>query len=344
MALQKLQNTDAFVVRDLDGETPAIGIVRSAPKILQGGAKELARSQTYQCAALEMKYQGASCGVNAAPEVRDEALTAFCAELLPAAQAGALMLDSAKGVTAAQLDALTTADPRAGVQLGDVDGLTNASHLLALGAVACATAARPMDGAKVAIEGFDATGLAIARHAVAAGAKVVAISTTVGAAMSEAGFDIETLTTTFGIDGPALTKTLAGEEIPAWKILGAEADVLFVGSKTGAIDHKGAPNVKATLVVPTAPLPYTTKAALMLERQGTTVLPDFVSTAGSLLASFPPDGGSDAIESAVTSRLGAITESILGKESMPILEACFAAESFLKTWREELPFGRPFAP
>jgi hypothetical protein len=54
MALQKLENADAFVVRDLDTEAPAIGIVRSAPKILQGGAKELARSQTYQLAALEM--------------------------------------------------------------------------------------------------------------------------------------------------------------------------------------------------------------------------------------------------------------------------------------------------
>ena len=65
MALQKMQNSNAFLVRDLDDETPAIGIVRSANKILQGGAKELARSQTYQCAAFEMKYQGASAGVNA---------------------------------------------------------------------------------------------------------------------------------------------------------------------------------------------------------------------------------------------------------------------------------------
>ena len=63
MALQKLETTDAFVVRDFDDDVPALGIVRSAPKILQGGAKELARSQTYMCAVFNMKCQGASAGV-----------------------------------------------------------------------------------------------------------------------------------------------------------------------------------------------------------------------------------------------------------------------------------------
>ena len=102
MALQKLQNVDAFVVRDFDVETPAIGIVRSAPKVLQGGAKELARSQTYQCAVPSTsEFQGGiGRGQRLAPRKRAEAaLASFSAEVLPfaAADRGELMLDPGKG-------------------------------------------------------------------------------------------------------------------------------------------------------------------------------------------------------------------------------------------------------
>lgn len=343
MALQKLENADAFVVRDLDTEAPAIGIVRSAKKILQGGAKELARSQTYQLAALEMQYQGASCGVNAEPDVRDATMEAFCAELMPVVENGSLMLSAAKGVSAEQLASLAAADSRSDLRLQEVDGISNTAHLTGLGAVASASTVRSLDGANVAIENFDDVGLAVARAATAAGAKVTAISTSAGAAMSADGFDIGALATTLKIDGPAMVSTLSDQEMPFWRVLGADVDVLFAGSKAGLIDHKNGENIKATLLVPTGPIPYTTKGALTIERQGVTVLPDFVTTAGGLLAGFPDGDDQAAIEASITSKLTSLTESILGKDASPILEACFQAEAFLKTWREELPFGRPFA-
>lgn len=344
MALQKLQNADAFVVRDLDAEAPAIGIVRSAKKILQGGAKDLARSQTYQCAVLEMQYQGASCGVNAEPDARDQALEAFNAELLADAEAGSLMLDPAKGVTPAQLAGLTAADTRSDVRLRDIDGVGNADHLNGVGAVSAASAVRSLDGASVAIENLDAAGLAVARAAAGSGAKITAISTTAGAAINAEGFDVASLAAALATEGPDFVKTLSDEELPFWRVLGAEADLLFAGSKMGLIDHKNAPNVKASAIVPTGPIPYTTKAALMLERQGVTVLPDFVTTAGRMLAGFPTNGdGQDELEASVLDTVKTLTSSVLNKEASPILEACYQAEAFLKTWREELPFGRPFA-
>jgi glutamate dehydrogenase/leucine dehydrogenase len=343
MALQKLENANAFVVRDLDTEAPAIGIVRSAPKILQGGAKELARSQTYQLAILEMQHQGASCGVNAAPDERDDTMAAFCAELLTAVQSGSLMLSAAKGVSDEQMSTLNAADARSDIRLNDIDGISNTAHLTGLGAVACASAARSLDGAKIAIENFDDVGLAVARAAAAAGAKITAISTSAGAAMSDDGFDVGALATTMRIDGPGMVATLSDEELPFWRILGADVDVLFAGSKAGLIDHKNGENLKASVLVPTGPIPYTTKGALTIERQGVTVLPDFVTTAGGLLAGFPDSDDQAAVESGITTRLQALTESILGKDASPILEACFQAEAFLKTWRDELPFGRPFA-
>jgi glutamate dehydrogenase/leucine dehydrogenase len=290
-----------------------------------------------------MRYQGASCGVNAAPDARDDAMMAFCAELMPAVESSSLMLNSAKGVSPEQIAPLTAADRRNDVRLQDIDGISNTAHLTGIGAVACASSVRSLDGANVAIENFDDVGLAVARAAVAAGAKITAISTSVGAAISAGGFDLGALATTWKIDGPGMVATLSKEELPFWRILGADVDVLFAGSKAGLIDHKNGENITASVLVPTGPIPYTTKGALTIERQGVTVLPDFITTAGGLLAGFPEGDDQAAIESWISSKLQSLMASILGKDASPILEACFQAETFLKTWRDDLPFGRPFA-
>jgi glutamate dehydrogenase (NAD(P)+) len=344
MALMKLESTDAFVVRDFDDDVPALGIVRSAPKILQSGAKELARSQTYQCAVFNMKCQGASAGINAAPDARDAAIAAFCEELLPLASSGALMLDPGKGVDGAGLDALFAADPRGDAAHTTIDGLPNVQHLTGLGAVACAEAVGALDGKKIAIDNYEVNGPAVARAAAERGAVVTAVGTSGGAVMNADGFDVAGLNEAWDAHGARMLAEVADEVLAANRLLGADVDVLFAGSKMGLINHNGAPYVKAGLVVPTGPIPYTTKGALMLEAAGTTVLPDIVATAGGMFASMPPTGeGQAAIEASVIDLLGTLTGQIIGQDRMPILEACHRAESFLETWRDELPFGRPFA-
>lgn len=344
MVLMKLDSVDAFVVRDLDDELPAFGIVRSAPKILQSGAKELARSQTYQCAVFNMKCQGASAGINAAPDDRAGAVAAFVEELLPLATNGALMLDPGKGIDDAALDELFAADPRNDAHRRLVGELSNHHHLTGLGAVACAETARSLDGQRVAIENFEVAGPAIAQAVTARGARVTALSTAAGTITNADGFDVAGLTQARAAHGAGMVNEFADEPDAGWKILGADADVLFAGSKMGLISHQGAPNVQASLVVPTGPIPYTTKGALMLEAQGTTVLPDIVSTAGAMFAGMPPAGDDqDDIEQSVISLLSTLTGNVLDSEHSPILEACMRAESFMRSWRDELPFGRPFA-
>lgn len=345
MGIHKLEQVEAFVARDFEPDVPAIGIVRSANKILQGGAKELARSRTYQCAAFNMKVGGASAGISAKAEDRAAAIEAFATELADQVAGGTLMIDAGKGVDPSALSHLAAADRRNDARLRVVDGLANAAHLTGLGAVVCAEAARPLDGARVAIEHFEEAGPAIARAVAARGGKVTAISTSAGAATAADGFDVDALTQALAASGPAMITDLVDEAEPFWKILGADVDVLFGGSKMGLIDHKGAENVKASLLVPTGPLPYTTKAAIVLHRGDVTVLPDFVTTAGSIFADVPADGDDQtSIEAAATSSMAALTTALLGGDEMPILEACHRAESFLASWRDEVPFGRPFAP
>ena len=147
MPLKKLANANAFVVRDLDNDAPAIGSIRSAAKVLQDPAKDLARVQTYQCAALNMKYQGASVGVSAAPEARDEAMAAVAEELLPEVRTGSLMFDPGMGISLAHLGSLAAADVRNDARTRDIEGTLSTVHLGALGAVVCAPKGRPLDGA-----------------------------------------------------------------------------------------------------------------------------------------------------------------------------------------------------
>ena len=68
--IHDFESTTAFVAIDLEDATSS-GPVRWARKILQGGAQDLARSQTYTYAALQMKHGGASAGINAEAGDRD---------------------------------------------------------------------------------------------------------------------------------------------------------------------------------------------------------------------------------------------------------------------------------
>ncbi len=117
----------------------------------------------------------------------------------------------------------------------------------------------------------------------------------------------------------------------------ADCDVLMVAGKAGALEHDLAATVKARAVVPLTPVPVTARALAVLGRAGTVVVPDFLSTAAPLLAAFAPDGG-DPLE-----RVQASVAELAGEGTGLWMAACVRAEGFLRTWQDELPFGRPLA-
>ena len=125
MFIRKLKSVDAFVAVDIGG-TPGRGVVRLAPKILQGGAADRARSVTYALASLGRQETGVSAGINAQAQDRAEALAAFLAEVT-GWDAG-YRLTAGKGVAEGEL--------------GGLEG-THSDELTAIGAVAAAQAALP---------------------------------------------------------------------------------------------------------------------------------------------------------------------------------------------------------
>lgn len=339
MSIHKLSTTDAFVAFDLDG-VPSSGIVRSAPKILQGGANDLARSLTYAFATLEMQRGGASAGLNAQPDDRARAISALVEELTPMVGDGQLSLNAGKGVSSDQLVALSDADDRDAVAGAEAAGTTLAIHLAGLGPVLAAeNICGGLAGKTLAIEGFDDHGPALAAAAVERGATVVAISTTKG--LRTDGLDAAGLHQLWAAEGQAMV----GEDAePAWKIFGTEADVLFAGSKMGAINHDTAAKLSASAVVPHNPLPFTARALAVMQRADIAVVADFISTSAPLLAAWPTGAATpEAVIAAATDTIGAVLDETKGHGDGAFLGACHRAEAYLSTWRDELPFGRPLA-
>jgi hypothetical protein len=81
----------------------------------------------------------------------------------------------------------------------------------------------------------------------------------------------------------------------------------------------------------------------VLGRAGTAVLPDFLTTAGDALAATAPALDDDGI-TAIGARVRSIADELAGAPEGWFLAAAGRAEAFLRTWQEQLPFGRPLAP
>ena len=284
MQITKLERTNGFVVVDLEG-TPAVGVTRLAPKVLQEGAELLARSITYTFASFGLQLSGGSAGINAKPEERDDAITGYLEDVAPLVADGRWQTWAGTGVTEEDLAPLHVRD---GASLAD-------PALTAKGAVAAARAAAP-----------DATTVAVA-----------AAGPVAAAARAE-------------LDAVGLT-TVAGDTVDT------AADVLIVGGKAGVVDHDVAATVTAKVVVPISPVPVTAKAYAVLSRAGTLYVPDFLALAAPLLAQLDAAGG-DPVER-VTERVAkAVAQGVDAWRA-----AVDDAETYLLTWRDAIPFGRPLA-
>ena len=297
----KLSGVDAFVVVDLEGAEASSGPVRRARKVLPGGVRDLARSQTYTYAVLGMRRGGASAGINATDADRAEAVAAFAEQAEPLVADRTYLPDPAKGIDEADLAPLRAADPRgrSGAFLAECEALSAAT--------AAEAAIGGLDGRTAAIEGAGACGPALA------------------AALAERG----------------ATVVETGPE--TWAE--APVDMVFAGSKMGAVNHGSAETLQARLLVPCGRLPFTAKALAVCRRRSIPALPDFVTLAGSTIAAWSdPEAGDDEVRSTVTDTVAELTAAAADHPDGPFLAACYKAESFLTTWQDEMPFGRPLAP
>ena len=354
MGTRKLSGTDGFVIVDLDDAPGSSGLVRLAPKILPSGAREMARSATYTFAAVGMRRSGASGGINARPDGRAGAVEAFVAECEPWVAAGEFLPDAGKGLGAADLAPLQAQDPRHPIRLGTAGGVSLSERLAGSGAVAAVAAALDgLEGRRIVIEGCGPAGVAAAAAAAERGAVLAGVATEKGfcAAPDNAGLDAAAIGEAWATHGPGFVEQLAGACSAPGDVWGAAGDVLLVGSKMGVLNHHVAAGLEPSAVACLHPIPLTTRALVILQAAGSVVLADFVCLAAALFAAWPGELAglegdavtAEAIEAAALAAIGDLVRETADHPEGAFLGACHHAESFLRTWRHELPFGRPLA-
>ena len=154
--------------------------------------------------------------------------------------------------------------------------------------VGCEAARRlglPVDGARVAVQGFGNVGGTAGKLFAEAGAKVVAVQDHTGTLFNSNGLDVPALLAhvkaTGGVGGFAGADTMANEDF--W---GVDCEILIPAALEGQITKDNAGKIKAKMVIEGANGPTTTEADDILHDKGVLVLPDVIANAGGVTVSY----------------------------------------------------------
>lgn len=144
---------------------------------------------------------------------------------------------------------------------------------------------RPIESAKVAIQGFGNVGSFAARILHEMGATIVAVSDAYGGIMNSEGLDIPKL-----LEHVVEHKKVEGfegsETIDNTTLLTAEVDVLIPAAIGGVLTMDVANEVRAKLIIEAANNPTTPDADAVFERREILVIPDILANAGGVTVSY----------------------------------------------------------
>lgn len=200
------------------------------------------------------------------------------------AQTMAWMMDTYSMNTGVTVPGVVTGKPVSiGGSLGRVEATGRGVYVV--GASAMHDAGIPMQGARVAIQGFGNVGGTAARMFHEAGAKVVAVYDHTGIIHHPNGLDIPALgghvAETGGVAGFAGADTLTEAEF--WAL---ETEVLIPAALAGQITRDNAEHIRTRIIVEGANGPTTPQADDILSDKGIIIIPDVLANAGGVTVSY----------------------------------------------------------
>jgi len=142
-----------------------------------------------------------------------------------------------------------------------------------------------LEGLRVAIQGFGNVGSNAARLFHAAGAKIVAVSDSVGGVHAAKGLDLDALVQHKRSAG-SVTSFRGGEKLPGDSVLTVECDILIPAALENQLREDNAADVKARMIVELANGPTTPAADRIFLERGIPVLPDILANAGGVSVSY----------------------------------------------------------
>ena len=283
---------------------PAKGGLRYHPATDLDDVRALAMWMTWKCALVDVPFGGAKGGVTCDPRALSpkelEAITRrFAAELEPIigadvdipapdvgtnAQTMAWIMDALAVPRGVATPAVVTGKPLA---LGGSVGRSDATGQGVVHTVADAAnrIGLPLDGARIAIQGFGNVGEATARLLAERGARIVAITDVGGGVRDDAGLDLRRLRR-FAEETGSIAAAPGTHPIDNAELLALDVDILVLAALEGQLTAANADRVRARIVAEAANGPTTPGADPILAANGVVVIPDILCNAGGVVVSY----------------------------------------------------------
>jgi len=283
---------------------PGKGGVRYHPDVTLEEVMALSAWMTIKNAAMNLPYGGAKGGIRVDPKLLSlkelEKMTRrYTSEIgiiigpqqdIPApdvntnGQIMAWMMDTYSMNTGATATGVVTGKP---VELGGSLGRVSATGrgVFVVGREAMRRLNQPLDGARIAVQGFGNVGSIAAKLFAANGAKVVCVQDHTGTILNENGFDMTSL-----LEHVAAYKGVAGftgaDKIDDENFWDVASDVLIPAALEGQITAERAQRIKTRLVLEGANGPTTPDGEAVLADRGIVVVPDVIANAGGVTVSY----------------------------------------------------------
>jgi glutamate dehydrogenase (NAD(P)+) len=283
---------------------PGKGGVRYHPDVTLEEVMALAAWMTIKNAAVNLPYGGAKGGVRIDPtrvsmKELERITRRYTSEIgivigpnqdIPApdvntnAQVMAWMMDTYSMNVGATATGVVTGKP---IPLGGSLGRVNATGrgVFVIGRETARRLAMPLDGARVAVQGFGNVGSVAAELFAAHGARLVAVQDHAGTIVADSGIDVAALLRhrerAGTIDGFRGADAVAAESF--WDV---PSDFLVPAALEGQLTADRARRVSTRVVLEGANGPTLPEADLILADRGITVVPDVIANAGGVTVSY----------------------------------------------------------
>jgi glutamate dehydrogenase (NAD(P)+) len=286
------------------GRGPAKGGIRYHQDVGLDEVKALAMWMTWKCAVVGIPYGGGKGGVVVDPKKLSkrelEGLTRrFTTEIsvligpekdIPApdvntnAQTMAWIMDTYSMHVGYTVPGVVTGKP---ISLGGSEGRAEATARGCVVTVAEASRhlGMTLDGSRVVVQGFGNAGATAALLISDLGARVIAVSDSVGGIHRADGLDIRAV-----MSWKAEHGTVRGfpgaRDVTNAELLTTECDILIPAAMENQITAANAPDIRARIVAEAANGPTTPDADEILDRRGIFIIPDILCNAGGVTVSY----------------------------------------------------------
>lgn len=318
----------AIVVIDNTALGPAVGGVRVAETVTMDEVLRLARTMTLKCSIAGLPHGGGKAGIVADPRDPQKELyfRVFAkqikdlAEYIPGPDMGSD--EECMAWLRDEIGRSTGLPAEIGGLPLDKLGATGFG-LSICARVACKFTGLPLDGAKVAIQGYGGVGRATAKFLSQEGAVIVAVSDSKGFVHNPKGLDPRELEDVKDTSGSVTGYKKGAISKKPDGVFAVECDILVPAATADVITPKNVDSIKARIILQGANIPATLEAEALLHERGILSVPDFIANAGGVImaameyARRTKKEAFDAIEDKITMNTELVLERSRAENALP---------------------------